>query len=169
MFDTARGQDGYRGEVGIVLVELGVVEQRYDAVKEVLERRGTVTEVAQKYGVTRQSVHNWLRRYRDRGMAGMVDRSKRPKRCPHRTPARMELKVIELRRAHPRWGPARLAYELAKRKTDPPPSRSSIYRILLRTGLIEPRARKRRKTDYLRWERARPMELWQLDVMEARL
>jgi hypothetical protein len=37
-----------REEVGIVLVELGVVEQRYDAVKEVLEGRGTVTEVAER-------------------------------------------------------------------------------------------------------------------------
>jgi hypothetical protein len=35
-----------------VLVKLGVVEQRYDAVKEVLERRGTVTEIAERYGVT---------------------------------------------------------------------------------------------------------------------
>lgn len=35
-----------------MLVELGFVEQRYDAVKEVLERRGTVTQVAERYGVT---------------------------------------------------------------------------------------------------------------------
>jgi transposase-like protein len=52
-------------------------------------------EVAQRYGVTRQSVHNWVRRYRHKGMAGLVDRSKRPKSCPHRTPARMELKVVK--------------------------------------------------------------------------
>jgi hypothetical protein len=39
-----------------VLVELGVVEQRYNAVKEVLDRQGTVTEVAERYGVTRQSL-----------------------------------------------------------------------------------------------------------------
>jgi transposase-like protein len=83
-----------------VLVELGVVEQRYDAVKEVLDG-GTVTEVARRYGVTRQSLHNWLRRYRERGMAGLVDRSKRPRSCPHRTPARAELKVIELRESIP--------------------------------------------------------------------
>lgn len=51
-----------------MLVELGVVEQRYDAVKEVLERRGTITEVAERHRVTRQSLHNWLRRYRERGM-----------------------------------------------------------------------------------------------------
>ena len=152
-----------------MLVELGVVEQRYDAVKEVLEGQGTVTEVARRYGVTRQSLHNWLRRYRERGMAGLVDRSKRPRSCPHRTPARSEIRVIELRREHPRWGPRRLAYELARKGADPVPSRSSIYRILVRSGLVEPRARRRKRSDYVRWERARPMELWQLDVMEARL
>ena len=101
-------------------------------------------------------------------MAGLVDRSKRPRSCPHRTPARAELGVIELRRDHPRWGPRRLAHELARKGTDPVPSRSSIYRILVRSGLVEPRARRRRKADYVRWERARPRELWQLDVMEAR-
>src|ERR671910_2491049 len=154
MFDTgarpalvaiaAPGEEG-----GIVLVELGVVEQRYDAVKEVLERQGTVTEVAERYGVTRQSLHNWLRRYRERGMAGLVDRSKRPRSCPHRTPARSELKVIELRRDHPRWGPRRLAYELARKGAlDPVPSQSSIYRILVRSRLVEPRARRRKRADY---------------------
>jgi transposase-like protein len=70
-----------------VLVELGVVEQRYDAVNEVRDGEGTVTEVAERNGVTRQSLHNWLRRYRERGMAGLVDRSKRPRSCPDRTPA----------------------------------------------------------------------------------
>jgi Homeodomain-like domain len=80
-----------------VLVELGVVEQRYDAVKEVLEAQVTVSK--------------------ERGMAG-VDRSKRPRSCPHRTPARSEIRLIELRREHPRWGPRRLAYELARKDAD---------------------------------------------------
>jgi transposase-like protein len=59
------------------------MQQRYDAVKEVLDGGGTVTEVAERIGVTRQSLRNWLRRYRERGMAGLVDRSKRPRSCPH--------------------------------------------------------------------------------------
>ena len=50
------------GEVVIVLVELGLVEQRYQAVLEVLNNAATVTEVAVRFGVTRQSVHRWLRR-----------------------------------------------------------------------------------------------------------
>jgi transposase-like protein len=41
--------------------------------KEVVQGRGTATEVAERYGVTRQSLHNWLRRCPERGMAGRHD------------------------------------------------------------------------------------------------
>jgi len=56
-----------------VLVELGVVEQRYRAVVEVLEG-ATVTDVAKRYGVARQTVHDWLRRYANDGGLGRFDR-----------------------------------------------------------------------------------------------
>jgi len=46
-----------------VLVELGVAEQRYRAVLEVLDEGASVTDVARRYGVARQTVHGWLRRY----------------------------------------------------------------------------------------------------------
>jgi hypothetical protein len=48
---------------------------------------------------------------------------------------------------------------------DPLPGRSSIYRCLVRHGLIDPQRRRRRRADYKRWERARAMELWQMDVV----
>ena len=50
-----------------MLVELGVVEQRYRAVLEVLEEGAPVTEVARRYGVARQTVHEWLGRYASGG------------------------------------------------------------------------------------------------------
>jgi transposase-like protein len=46
-----------------VLVELGLVEQRYAAVLEVMNEAASVTDVAFRFGVTRQTVHRWLRRY----------------------------------------------------------------------------------------------------------
>ena len=46
-----------------MLVELGLVEQRYRAVLEVLNDGATVTDVARRYEVSRQTVHEWLRRY----------------------------------------------------------------------------------------------------------
>ena len=65
-----------------MLVELGLVEQRYRAVLEVLDEGASVTDVARRYGVARQTVHGWLRRYaRDGGLAGLVDRSSRPESC----------------------------------------------------------------------------------------
>ena len=52
-----------------MLWELSVVEQRYTAVQEVLGGMA-VTQVADRYGVSRQSVHGWLRRYRAEGWWG---------------------------------------------------------------------------------------------------
>ena len=62
---------------GPVLVELSVMEQRYRAVLEA-EAGAPVIEVAARYGVTRQSVHAWVRRYRSGGLAALADRSHRP-------------------------------------------------------------------------------------------
>jgi transposase InsO family protein len=148
-----------------VLVELSVVEQRYRAVLEVLNEGATVTDVARRCGVARQTVHGWLRRYATDGLAGLVDRSARPESCPHQMPAVVEAGVVELRRAHPGWGPRTILTRLAMAGVEPLPSRSGVYRALVRHGLIEPTKRRRRRGDYKRWERSRSMELWQMDVV----
>ncbi|MEU4407808.1 helix-turn-helix domain-containing protein [Streptosporangium sp. NPDC023963] len=140
------------------------MEQRYHAVIEVLSG-AKVTDVAERYGISRQSVHTWLRRYREGGLGALADRSHRVRAHPMQTPAAIEAMICELRRAHPRWGPRTLGWELARRGVDPVPSRSSIYRALLRNGLIDPMARKRKRGDYVRWERPEPMQLWQMDIM----
>ncbi len=54
-----------------MLVELGLVEQRYKAVLEVLDGAVSVTDVARRYGVGRQAVHTWLRRYAAEGLPGL--------------------------------------------------------------------------------------------------
>lgn len=147
-----------------MLVELGLVEQRYKAVLEVTEGATTVTEVARRYGVSRQTVHKWLVRYATGGLAGLVDKSSKPDSCPHQMPPTVEAKILEMRRAHPEWGPRTLLNRLIRAGIEPLPSRSAIYRCLVRHTLLEPKPRKRRPSDYKRWERSRPMELWQMDV-----
>ena len=148
-----------------MLLELTVAEQRFNAVMEVIRDGLTVVEVAERYSVSRQAVNGWLRRYRTGGLDALADRSHRPNTCPHQMPADLEARLCELRRHHPGWGQRRLAHELIRDGIDPPPGLTSIYRALVRNGLIEPKARRRRKADYRRWERSRPMELWQMDVM----
>ena len=147
-----------------MLVELGLVEQRYKAVSEVFEG-ATVVDVARRNGVSRQTVHDWLRHYASHGMAGLADKSSKPMSCPHQMPPMVEARVVELRRAHPGWGPRSIANQLRRDGLDPLPGRTSIYRALVRHGLIDPTPRRRRRSDYKRWERSRAMELWQMDVV----
>ena len=147
-----------------MLVELKLVEQRYRAVIDVLDGM-TVTDVARRNGVSRQTVHTWLRRYANGGMAALADKSSKPESCPHQMAPLIEARVVELRRAHPRWGPRTIRTHLAKEGFTPVPGRSSIYRTLVRHHLLEPTPRKRSRSDYKRWERSRSMELWQMDVV----
>jgi transposase InsO family protein len=152
-------------EGAFVLVELGLVEQRYQAVLEVINQGVPVSEVAVAFGVTRQTVHRWLRVYAAEGLAGLADGSARPLSCPHQMPAEVEARIVELRRMQPGWGPRTIRFRLEAEGVSPLPGRSSIYRCLVRFGLIEPEARRRKKADYKRWERSRAMELWQMDVV----
>ena len=148
-----------------MLVELGVVEQRYRAVLEVLAEGVSVTEVARRHGVVRQTVHEWLRRYGEDGLGGLADRSPRPVSCPHQMAAVTEARIAGMRREHPGWGPSRIRFELERAGVVPLPGRSAVYRALVRHGLIQVRKRRRRREDYRRWERPRAMDLWQMDVM----
>ncbi|AYL39508.1 IS481 family transposase [Streptomyces fungicidicus] len=149
----------------MALVELSVVEQRYRAVLAVLAG-ATVTEVAASLGVSRQTVSGWKSRYEASGLAGLADRSRRPASCPHQASAEVEAAVCELRRKHSKWGPRRIAFVLEKSGAVlPVPSRMTVYRILVRHGLVEPGVRRRKRSDYKRWQRDRPMQLWQMDIV----
>nr|WP_314222227.1 IS481 family transposase [Streptomyces sp. DSM 40713] len=149
----------------MALVELSVVEQRYRAVLAVLAG-ATVTEIAAQLGVSRQTVSGWKSRYEASGLAGLADRSRRPASCPHQASAEVEAAVCELRREHPRWGPRRIAHVLERSgAVSPVPSRMTVYRILVRHGLVEPGVRRRKRSDYKRWQRDRPMQLWQMDIV----
>jgi transposase InsO family protein len=150
----------------MALVVLSKVEQRLDAVRAVLAG-ASVTEVAAGVGVSRVTLHEWLRRYLVDGLPGLADRSHRPHSCPHQVCDAVAVLVTELRRLHPRWGAKRIRMELLKR---PPeelavPSTATVNRILVRHGLVVQRKRKRPRESYVCWQRPGPMQLWQVDIV----
>ncbi|QZA09137.1 IS481 family transposase [Mycolicibacter heraklionensis] len=145
--------------------ELSVVEQRYQAVMAVIGDGLSISQVAEKVGVSRQTLHAWLARYEAEGLDGLKDRSHRPRGCPHQMDAHVEAQLLELRRSRPYWGPRRLVFELAKRGVRPVPSESAAYRALVRAAMIDPGVRDRRSRKWKRWERGAAMQLWQMDVV----
>lgn len=140
------------------------VRGRLLLVERIVGDRRPVSHVAAELGVSRQCAHRWVKRFRDQGAAGLIDRSSRPHRSPRKTPADVEERVLELRRSL-RVGPARLAQELEL------PTRT-IGAILHRrrvprlaecdplTGVVIRASRSSR----VRYERDRPGELVHMDV-----
>ena len=87
-----------------MLVEWGLVEQRYKAVCEILNERRAV-DVARRIGVVRQTCTTGCAVRRPKGLAGRS--TGRPARSPASQMApQIEARVLELRRAHPGMGPA---------------------------------------------------------------
>ncbi len=119
-----------------------------------LERGERPTEVAGAMGVSIRTVYKWRKRYREEGLAGLVDRSSRPHRSPQRTPAAIEAEVIRLRRE--RRTMDRIADETGL-------ARATVGRILARHGLNRWRALAPAEP-VTRYERTAPGELIHLDI-----
>ena len=85
-----------------------MAEQRYQAVLAVISDGLSISQVASKVGVSRQTLHGWLARYEAEGLEGLKDRSHRPDRRPHHMSAEVEAVLLELRRTRPYWGPSRV-------------------------------------------------------------
>ena len=72
-----------------------MAEQRYQAVLAVISDGLSISQVAEKVGVSRQTLHAWLARYEAEGLEGLVNRSHRPVSCPHQMPAVCLLVTID--------------------------------------------------------------------------
>ena len=110
-----------------MLPELKLVEQRHQAVLEVLEG-ATVSGVARRFQVARQTVHVWLGRDAAYGLAGLADKSSRPLSCPHQMSPEVEARIVAMRREHPGWGPGTVLYWLELEGLPQPPGRTSVER-----------------------------------------
>lgn len=86
-----------------------------------------VAHVAAEMGVSRRTATKWWVRFCEQGEAGLVDRSSRPGRCPHKTPVRVERQILSLRQKR-KLGPARIASIVGL-------PASTVHRVLVRHGI----------------------------------
>lgn len=120
------------------------MDQRHSAV-EWVRAGSSVSEVAERLGVSRQAVYNWLERHQMDPEGGLHDRSRRPHTSPRRTAEAIEERVIAERR---RWnfGAKKILRRLQDEEPDVAwPPRSTIDAILKRAGLVRGRRTRRRR------------------------
>jgi len=105
----------------------------------------TVTDLADRFGISRKTAHKWIDRFEEAGQSGFHELSRRPRTCPWQTDPAIVKAIADLRLAHPRWGPATLLHLLRRRHPRARfPSVSTAARILAREGFVRPRRRYRR-------------------------
>src|SRR5439155_24018506 len=136
-------------------------------VAAVLFEGRTKSEVAQDYRVSRQWVHELIKRFQAEGDGGLEPRSRRPRGSPKRTPEVLEDEIVELRKALSDQGldagAHTVAFHLAQRH-QMVPSVATIWWILSRRGFLTPQPQKRPKSSYIRFEAEQPNERWQADI-----
>lgn len=128
---------------------------------------GTFSLLCDRYGISRKTGYKWVERYREEGLDGLSERSRKPHRTSQEIPLAIRQVILELRtgqRDIP--GPKKIQALLSQRfGPELVPSKTSIYNILKAAGQIEPRRQRRRvapSRSPLR-NAHRPNELWSAD------
>jgi transposase-like protein len=96
----------------------GPVRERTRFIETYLTGLYTITELAERFGVSRQKLHKWLARHNVDGMKGLVDRSRAPLHIPHRTSEPVAEKIIDFRRRFPHMGPRKILARLGELHPD---------------------------------------------------
>jgi transposase InsO family protein len=105
----------------------------------------SMTELCERFGISRQAGYTRLRRYEQEGIAGLVSRSHAPKSCPHRMAEEVRTALLKARKAHPQWGPRKILAYLAPRQPELElPAASTVGDLYKREGLVESRPRRRK-------------------------
>lgn len=121
-----------------------------------------VRELCRRFSVSPPTAYKWLRRYREAGMPGLVERPRRPHSSPARTAPEVEAAVVALRQEHPAWGGRKLHARLLAQGHTPVPSPSTITAILRRRDLLDPEESSKHRR-WQRFEHPTPNALWQMD------
>ena len=82
--------------------------RRLAIIRHAEEVTGNVSQTCRYFGITRQTFYIWLRRFEEKGLEGLRDKSSRPHVSPNATNAEVVGKIIYLRQNY-HFGPHKIA------------------------------------------------------------
>jgi putative transposase len=145
-------------------MQTNALEQRFRFICDFESDQWSMTELCERFGITRPTGYKWLDRHRQVG-GSLEERSRAPYSCPHRTSIRVEELILAARRQYG-WGAKKLRQILSTRHRDLVwPARSTINDILERYSLLRKNRRRKKWTHPgaapLKTER--PNQVWPAD------
>ena len=119
------------------------MDQRWKFIAEVLDNKASMSAVCRVFGISRQTGHKWLRRYKEE--RSVEEKSRRPRSHPDTTPRALVKRILSMKRQFPRWGPMKLRKRLRDQWPETRwPAVSTIGAILKRHGMVRPRRKRLR-------------------------
>jgi len=130
--------------------EVNPMQQKLLFIADYIRQISSMTDLCARYGISRKTGYKWVARYEELGLDGLNEQSRRPSKSPIQTPYRIQQKIIELRQKYStKPGSKKLKVLLAQcYPNEHIPSKTTIYNILNRAGLVDSRKRKRRVSHY---------------------
>lgn len=149
-------------------VEVNAVDMRHSFVKRAMREEMPFKHLCDEFNISPKTGYKWKQQYDRLGLTGLVDASRRPKKCCNGLPEEVVCRLVSIKKEHETWGPAKVL-DLFK-KANPAllaPSISSVQRVLGKAGLVQKRPRRRRPEDCGRLadpvEATAPNVVWSID------
>jgi putative transposase len=120
------------------------MDERVRFVARLLDGEKMAT-LCEEFGISRKTGYKIYDRYKDCGVRGLTDRSRRPFRHANQLPAAVEKSIVRLKREYPSWGAPKIREKLKDRWPElQRPAISTVHAVLDRHGLVRHRRRTRR-------------------------
>jgi putative transposase len=118
--------------------------------------------LCREFEISRKTGYKIFGRYKDCGVDGLTDRSRRPYRHARQLPFQIEKAIIQLKQEHPSWGAPKIRERLRRRHSEVHcPAISTVHAILDRDGLVKRRRRRLYKAEGTALSRPYlPSDLW---------
>jgi len=142
-----------------------VSEQRVNFIRDYRLGYYEVSELCERFGISRKTGYKWISRWEEEGPIGLEDRLRRPHGCPWQTEGQIVEELIARRKARPTRGPKKLLAQIERKHPDwELPAVSTAARILSNAGLVQSKGRGRRAHPGCPKHRAEgPNEIWGAD------
>jgi putative transposase len=112
------------------------MDERLKFVARLLEGE-KMAVLCREFDISRKTGYKIFIRYRDVGIEGLTDRSRRPYRQANRLPVQIETLIVALKREHPSWGAPKIREKLRRRYEGISlPAISTVHAVLDRHGLV---------------------------------
>jgi putative transposase len=107
-----------------------------------------MSALCREFGISRPTGYKIFNRYKDFGLEGLADRSRRPYRHANKLPFQVERAIVAIRRERPTWGAPKIREKLIRDlPMIQPPAKSTVHAVLDRHGLVKRRKRRRYKAE----------------------